>query len=150
SAPTPPPSGGDRAPASVAIEPPQTPAPTPPAVSRPSAPKRETAALPPPSPSGRGPAPPPPPPSAESGPLLARGDQRLASGDIIAARHYFELVAEAGDVRAAMRLGKTYDPAFLKQIGARGIAGDPALAKSWYLKAIAAGDRDADLRLLQL
>jgi TPR repeat protein len=60
------------------------------------------------------------------------------------------MVAEAGDLHAALRLGKTYDPAFLKQIGVRGIAGNPALAKSWYLKAIASGDKDADLRLLQL
>jgi type II secretory pathway predicted ATPase ExeA len=86
----------------------------------------------------------------DSNQLLIRGDQLLARGDIIAARHYFELVTEAGDLRAALRLGKTYDPAFLKQLGVRGIAGDPAMAKSWYLKAIASGDKDADLRLLQL
>jgi hypothetical protein len=82
--------------------------------------------------------------------LLRHGDQLLASGDIIAARNYFALVAEAGDARAALRLGKTYDPAFLQQSGARGIAGDPAAAKSWYLKAIASGDKEADLQLLRL
>lgn len=82
--------------------------------------------------------------------LMTRGDKLLASGDIIAARHYFELVAETGDSRVALRLGETYDPVFLKQIGARGIAGDPAVAKSWYLKAIASGDKGADMRLLQL
>ena len=87
---------------------------------------------------------------ADLGALLHRGDQLLASGDIIAARHYFELVSEAGDPRAALRLGKTYDPAFLQQSGVRGIAGDPALAKSWYLKAIASGDKEADLQLLRL
>ena len=91
-----------------------------------------------------------PTPVGDTDLLLKRGDQLLASGDIIAARHYFELVAEAGDGRAALRLGKTYDPAFLQQSGVRGITGDPAAAKFWYLKAIASGDKDADLRLLQL
>jgi type II secretory pathway predicted ATPase ExeA len=88
--------------------------------------------------------------SADIDLLLRHGDQLLASGDIVAARHYFELVAEAGDVRAALRLGKTYDPAFLQQNGVRGIAGDPVAAKSWYLKAIASGDKEADMQLLRL
>jgi len=88
--------------------------------------------------------------SADIDQLLRRGDQLLAGGDLIAARHYFELVTEAGDMRAALRLGKTYDPAFLQQNGVRGIVGNPAMAKSWYLKAIGAGDKDADMRLLQL
>lgn len=144
-----PPSGG--APAVTIVEsPPPLPVPSPPAAAKPIAPsKRDTAALP----ALVGPgvqAPARTPPSADSGLLMTRGDQLLASGDIIAARHYFELVAEAGDLRAALRLGKTYDPAFLKQIGARGITGNPAMAKSWYLKAIASGDKDADMRLLQL
>ena len=88
--------------------------------------------------------------SADLEQLMRRGDQLLAAGDIIAARHYFELVTEAGDMRAALRLGKTYDPAFLQQNGVRGTIGDPAMAKSWYLKAIAAGDKGADMQLLQL
>jgi type II secretory pathway predicted ATPase ExeA len=140
------------APAVTVVEPPPPlPVPSPSAAAKAIAPaKRDTGAA---LPGLAGPgaqAPARTPASADSSLLLTRGDQLLASGDIIAARHYFELVAEAGDLRAALRLGKTYDPAFLKQIGARGIAGNPAVAKSWYLKAIASGDKDADMRLLQL
>ncbi len=114
-------------------------------------PKREVASAPAPAPqeattapAGRALS------SADIGQLLRHGDQLLASGDIIAARHYFELVAEAGDTRASLRLGKTYDPGYLQQTGVRGVTGDAATAKSWYLKAIAAGDKEADLQLLRL
>jgi hypothetical protein len=126
---------------------PESPATSPTSATKTTAPlKRETAPAPAPIASPQ----PNPTAPADAGQLLSRGDQLLASGDIIAARQYFGLAAEAGDPHAALRLGKTYDPTFLKQIGARGIAGDPATAKSWYLKSIASGDKDADLRLLQL
>jgi hypothetical protein len=151
-------------PAPAAVAPPVIVSP-PPAPTAPSPPERSVAIVPPPAasaPARAQPAPSPAPretavaPAARSSTgtdveqLLRRGDQLLASGDIIAARHFFELVSEAGDSRAALRLGKTYDPAFLQQSGVRGIAGNPATAKFWYLKAIASGDKDADMRLLQL
>jgi type II secretory pathway predicted ATPase ExeA len=134
----------------VAVSAPPAPAPSPPSVAAPIAPVTHEA---PATPTRKEAAAPPANrtlSSADIGLLLRHGDQLLASGDIVAARHYFELVAEAGDLRAALRLGKTYDPAYLQQNGVRGIAGDSAVAKSWYLKAIASGDKEADLQLLRL
>jgi hypothetical protein len=136
--------------AAVAVAAPPTPAPSPPSAAIPIAPITHEA---PATPTRKDAAAPPANrtlSSADIGSLLRHGDQLLANGDIVAARHYFELVAEAGDLRAALRLGKTYDPAYLQQNGVRGIAGDPAAAKSWYLKAIASGDKEADLQLLRL
>jgi len=82
--------------------------------------------------------------------LLERGDQLLALGDIFAARRFFERAEEGGDARAALRVGKTYDPVFLQQIGAMGMRGDPAKATVWYKRAIATGDAEAEVRLFLL
>ena len=47
--------------------------------------------------------------------------------------------AEAGDVRALMVLGESYDPATLARMGALGIKGDADKARDYYAKALAAG-----------
>jgi tetratricopeptide (TPR) repeat protein len=75
--------------------------------------------------------------------LLSRGDAMLAIGDVSSARLLYERAASGGDGRAATGAGKTYDPTFLARIGARGIAADPAIATSWYRKAIELGDQSA-------
>jgi tetratricopeptide (TPR) repeat protein len=75
--------------------------------------------------------------------LLSRGDAMLAIGDVSSARLLYERAASGGDGRAATGAGKTYDPIFLARIGARGIAADPAVATSWYRKAIELGDQSA-------
>jgi hypothetical protein len=72
-----------------------------------------------------------------------RGDQMLASKDISAARKLYEYAANAGSARAAIALARTYDPSFLRQLGAIGVKPDPGLATTWYRKAAALGDRDA-------
>jgi hypothetical protein len=64
--------------------------------------------------------------------LTARGDDLLRVGDIASARLYYERAAEAGSEEAAFRMAATFDPAFLSQIGARTMAGDPAKALYWY------------------
>jgi TPR repeat protein len=46
-----------------------------------------------------------------------------------------------------MGAGKTYDPQFLSQMGARGIRPDAAIAADWYRKAFALGDASAAGRL---
>ncbi len=76
--------------------------------------------------------------------LMARGRQMLATGDIVAARLFFERAAEAGNAAAAAEAGKTYDPLFLAEARARGIRGDPVAAARWYRQASAGGDREAD------
>jgi TPR repeat protein len=74
----------------------------------------------------------------------------LASGDIAAARQFFELAADSGDATASYGLGKSYDPLFLAQAAVHGIAGDPAKAATWYRRAAEAGNTDAATRLARL
>jgi hypothetical protein len=47
-------------------------------------------------------------------------------------------------------MGETFDPFYLGQIGAHGVAPDLDSAASWYRKAIAIGDRIAESRLREL
>jgi hypothetical protein len=82
--------------------------------------------------------------------LIRRGDEMMAVGDISAARRLYERAAAAGSGRAATAAGRTYDPEFLASIGARGIAGEPAVARSWYQKAAELGDEEGRARLSRL
>ena len=76
--------------------------------------------------------------------LIARGDAMMSRCDISAARLLYERAA--GDARAASALARTYDPAFLAEIGTCGIRGDAALAAAWYRKAASLGDGGAPAR----
>jgi hypothetical protein len=78
--------------------------------------------------------------------LVKRGQELLASGDILSARLLLQRAAEARDARAALLLGTTYDPALLKQSGANGLA-DVAQARNWYQKARQWGEPDAQRQL---
>ena len=78
--------------------------------------------------------------------LVKRGQELLASGDILSARLLLQRAAEARDARAALLLGTTYDPALLKQFGANGLA-DVAQARNWYQKARQWGEPDAQRQL---
>jgi type II secretory pathway predicted ATPase ExeA len=82
--------------------------------------------------------------------LIRRGNEMLAAGDISAARLLYERAAAAGDARAATAAGKTYDPVFLGQIGAFGVAARPEQAVRWYRQAIEAGDNEAEARMARL
>jgi hypothetical protein len=79
--------------------------------------------------------------------LLARGDTFLSGGDVASARLFYERAADAGDRQAAMRLGATFDPAFLGRVGLH-TGSDPAKALSWYRHALDLGalktDRQAE------
>ena len=87
---------------------------------------------------------------AEIQELVNRGAQLLATGDIAAARVFFERAAEQGSAAAATAAGKTYDPLYLEETHVRGIRGDPVTAAKWYRRASAAGDKEADLRMQKL
>src|SRR6185437_376259 len=76
-------------------------------------------------------------PSPAAALFLQRGDELMAQGDIVPARHFFERAAEGGVAGAAIRLAKSYDPIYLRRAGVRGVAGDTAKATQWYEKAIA-------------
>jgi hypothetical protein len=67
--------------------------------------------------------------------LLRRADELIGSGDIAAARLVLRRAAEAGEARAAMMLGGTYDPTVLEKMGVHGVVPNMALARSWYEKA---------------
>ena len=76
-----------------------------------------------------------PPMAAEMADLLARGDSFVVVGDIASARVFYERAASAEDGWAALRMGTTFDPAFLRRAGLPRTFGDPAQARSWYRRA---------------
>jgi hypothetical protein len=82
--------------------------------------------------------------------LCAQGLVALAAGDITGARLYFERAADAGDARALMALGTSYDPATLARMGALGIKGDAGKARNYYARALAAGMGAARERMAAL
>ena len=75
--------------------------------------------------------------------LLERGDRLLALGDVASARLLYETAAAGGSARGALLAGRTLDPAYLRSLGTRGVAGDPARAAAWYEKAAELGDDSA-------
>ena len=72
---------------------------------------------------------------AETSALVARGDALVSLRDIASARLYYDRAVEIGDGRGALRMGKTFDPAFLDRAGIRGTKGDKQEALSWYRRA---------------
>ncbi len=82
--------------------------------------------------------------------LLARGNRLLGTGDVFAAQNVFAHAASSGSGAAATGLAKTYDPAFLAEIGARATTPDLAIATAWYQRAMALGDREASDRLSRM
>lgn len=75
--------------------------------------------------------------------LVARGDALVGTGDITSARLFYGRAAEAGDGRAALRMGATFDPGFLERVGVRGVAGNQQEALSWYRRARNLGQAEA-------
>lgn len=82
--------------------------------------------------------------------LCAAGLIAFAKGDIAAARALLRRAAEAGDPRALVALGDTYDPATLSRLGALGLKGDEKLARTYYSRAVAAGVGGARERMASL
>jgi hypothetical protein len=79
------------------------------------------------------PASPPLAPEVED--LLARGDSFVVIGDIASARVFYQRAADAGDGRATLRMGATFDPTFLSRAGLPRTFGDRTQARSWYRRA---------------
>ena len=78
--------------------------------------------------------------------LVARSQQLVSEGDVGAARTLLQRAAEAGDARAALALGSTYDPIMLAILHARGVTADAFLARYWYRKASGFGSQEAQQR----
>jgi TPR repeat protein len=85
-------------------------------------------------------------PAAEIAALVARGDALFARGDVSSARLFYERAADAGEGRAALKLGNTFDPVFLEFAHLR-MQGDPAMAESWYRRARELGETEAEILL---
>jgi hypothetical protein len=77
--------------------------------------------------------------AAETKELLQHGDSLLRTGDVASARLFYERASAAGDGWAALRLGATFDPAFLERLGLGKLQSDPAAARSWYNRAVELG-----------
>ena len=104
----------------------------------------------------------PPPPERTSGEkaavlppaiieaLLSRGEAMVATGNIAGARLLFERAACAGNARGAGETAKMYDSEFLASLHVKGIEPNASLAASWYRRAAALGDSEAEARLRQL
>jgi hypothetical protein len=82
--------------------------------------------------------------------LLKNGQDYIASGDISAARIVLRRAAEAGEARAALALGSTYDPVALKRLNVLGYSPDTTQARVWYQRAVDLGSTEAAQRLEQL
>ena len=82
--------------------------------------------------------------------LIAKSEQMLSRGDIVAARTLYQRAAEAGSADAALALGATYDPNRLWVLGVFGMAGNKERARQWYLRADQLGHPDAKDRLVSL
>ncbi len=115
---------------------------------------------PPPASAAPTPAPPPVVMPAPAAPISAeiaaqaarnflRGDEYLQTGDIAAARLFFERAARAGNMQAMTALARTYDPDALRQRGVVGLTPDPARAQFWYGKAAEAARAAAGAPLKQ-
>ncbi len=81
------------------------------------------------------------PPEAQS--LTAKGDILLKSGDLAMARQFYERAFAKGSIEAAIGAGKTYDPLVYTSLRVQGLKPDPARAMEWYMRASAAGSKDA-------
>ena len=86
--------------------------------------------------------------AAEIAALVARGDAFVGVRDIVSARLFYQRAAEAGDGRAALRMGETFDAAFFYRANIRGVSGNQQEALSWYQRARELGEPGAE-RLLK-
>jgi hypothetical protein len=82
--------------------------------------------------------------------LITRGEQLMATGDVVAARGMFLRAADSEDPGAAMALAATYDPNVLRRLGVIGIVFDLEKARAWYGKAERLGAIEARRRLENL
>jgi hypothetical protein len=82
--------------------------------------------------------------------LIEHGQKMIDVGYLAGARAYFKRAAEAGSGEAALKLGATYDPDFISEIGALGVKADPDEARVWYERAKQLGVEGAEEKLRTL
>jgi len=76
--------------------------------------------------------------------LVERGSTLVTRGELVTARLAYEAAVNAGEAQAALYLGKTYDPYFLKwaRFG-KAARGDFKTAEYWYRRARELGSNEA-------
>lgn len=75
--------------------------------------------------------------------LVRRAEQLLKDGDVATARALLQQAAELGSGPAALQLGRSYDPTQAETMSYADTQTNPALAKAWYERALALGNREA-------
>jgi len=75
--------------------------------------------------------------------LIRRAELLLESGQVEAARNLLQQAAERGSGLAALKLGRTYDPAQSGGLRYADSQTNPALAQAWYERALALGTPEA-------
>lgn len=85
-------------------------------------------------------------PLIDTGALVGQGDQFLRKSDVASARLLYQRAADAGDGRGALRMGMTFDPVFVPRWRLRRVRADRTQAISWYRRASALGNAEAELR----
>ncbi len=86
-------------------------------------------------------------PASEEQSMMQRADALLQNNDVSSARLLYEHLAKNGSAKAALAMGKTYDPAFFRNIEATGLKPDVGKAREWYGQAADLGDQEATNRL---
>jgi hypothetical protein len=83
--------------------------------------------------------------------MLKRGENYMRLGDVASARLVFEDLAAHGSAKGALAMGKSYDPAVLRQIFVAGNL-EPSVEKArmWYLRAQDLGDTEAGMQIAAL
>jgi hypothetical protein len=74
----------------------------------------------------------------------------LAIGDISGARLFLQRAIAAGCPVSTMTMEETYDPVFLAKNNVIGLAPNPAVAKTYYKRALDFGNAEAEGRLQRL
>jgi hypothetical protein len=82
--------------------------------------------------------------------FLIQGLRLLVMGNINSARLLFERAADAGNSRAALLLGDTFDDVRLAQLGVLGVVPDRDRSVYWYERADELGAPEAKERLSEL
>jgi TPR repeat protein len=75
--------------------------------------------------------------------LVRRAEQLLGAGDVATARILLEEAVKLGSGPAALRLGRSYDPAQSGSLRYADAQTNPDLAKAWYERALALGTQEA-------
>jgi hypothetical protein len=73
--------------------------------------------------------------TAEAEGYVTKAEAAFRSGDLIVARSFFERLAQAGDPRGALGMGRTYDGVELSKVPVFGLKADDAIAERWRARA---------------